>query len=158
MRVVVLIVVLALASIGSAQSARPGMRLTVTRVAPTGGFTANGFLVVHTTTIHRTPAPACGVGAMRIDAEGHDARGRIRSAHIVAIARAEEGAVDVGTGPYAARIEVALEDGALVVTRGTVRAHLVGGSGLDATLDGSVIDAAGVPTTVTGHIVLSPAP
>lgn len=157
MRAAVLIAVVTLASIASAQSARPGMRLTVTRVAPTGGFTAQGFLVVHTTTIHRTPAPECGVGAIRIDAEGHDARGRIRSAHVVAIARPEEGAVDVGTGPCAARIEIGLEDASLVVTRGTVRGHLVGGTGLDATVDGSVIDAAGVPTTVTGHIVLSPA-
>ena len=96
-------------STADAQSARPGMRLTVTRVAPMGGFTASGLLVVHTTAVTRTPAPECGVGAIRFDAEGHDARGRIRRAHVVSFARSDEATVEIGAGPCAARVEVTLD-------------------------------------------------
>ena len=150
---------LALTSIAHAQSVRPGMRLTVTRVARTGGFTASAFLVVHTTTITRTPAPECGAGAFRIEAEGHDASGRIRIGHLVAVARAEDQAIEVGTGACAARIDLTLDDGAhLVPSRGTLRTRLVGANGLDATLDASVIDTDGVATTVNGHIALSSSP
>jgi hypothetical protein len=150
------VAVLAL-STARAQSARPGMRLTVTRVAPTGGFTATGLLVVHTTSVHRTPAPECGAGAVRIEADGQDAHGRIRAAHLVTIAHADEASVEIGAGPCAARVEVTLEDGArLAPQHGTLRARLLGGSGLDATLESTALDTAGVPTTVAGHIVLSP--
>lgn len=133
------------------------MRLTVTRVAPSGGFTASGFLVVHTTTIARTPTPECGAGAVRITADGHDALGRIRSAHLVAIARPDEASVELGASACAARFEVTLEDGTVVVPQhGMLRAHLVGANGLDATLESTALDASGIPTTVGGHIVLSP--
>ena len=150
---------LALASLAHAQSARPGMRLTVTRVARAGGFTTSSFLVVHTTTITRTPAPECGAGAFRIDAEGHDASGRIRIGHLVAIARAEPQAIEIGAGACASRIDLTLDDGAHIVpSRGTLRTLLVGANGLDATLEASVVDADGVATTVTGHIALSSSP
>jgi len=113
---------------------------------------------VHTTTIGRTDAPECGPGAVRIDAEGHDARGRIRAAHVTTIAVEGDRTVTIGTSACEAQVEVTLEDGtSLSVTRGAVAGHLFGGTGLDATVEGSVIDAAGVPTTVGGHIVLSPA-
>jgi hypothetical protein len=141
-----------------AQAPRPGIRLTVTRVAPTGGFTASAFLVVHTTTIVRTPAPECGAAAVRIEARGHDAHGRVREAHVSTVVAPDDRPIDIGPGACAATVELVLDDGsALAVARGTVRGHLVSGSGLDAAVDGSVIDSAGVPTTVTGHIVLSPA-
>ena len=141
-----------------AQSARAGMRLTVTRVAPSGGFTANGFLVVHATTITRTPAPECGLGAVRVVADGRDTRGRVRAAHLVAVGAPTAHSASVGPGPCDAQIALTLDDGSTVaLTRGSITAHLPSGTGLDATVDGSVIDAAGVPTTVTGHIVLSPA-
>lgn len=139
-----------------AQSPRPGMRLTVTRVAPTGGYTAHGLLVVHATTVTRAPAPECGVGALRIDARGQDARGRIRDAHVVTIATPTVSDVAVGPGPCEARVEVVLDDGTSVsVTRGTLHGQLVGARGLDAEVDGSALDASGVPITVGGHIVLS---
>jgi hypothetical protein len=131
------------------------MRLTVTRVAPTGGFTASAFLVVHSTTITRTAAPECGASAVRIEAEGHDARGRVRVAHLVTIATIDERAVEIGAASCGASMDLTLDDGShLAAAHGTLRAHLSGASGLDATVDASVSDAAGVPTTITGHIVL----
>jgi len=139
-----------------AQSARPGMRLTLTRVAPTGGFTASAFLVVHAATITRRPAPECGAGALRIEAEGHDARGRVRSAHLVAFVGDGERALDVGAASCGASLDLTLDDGThLAPTRGTLHTRKEGTNGLDATLDSSSTDAAGVPTTITGHIVLA---
>lgn len=154
---VVVLVVLAWCGVASAQSSRPGMRLTVTRVAPTGGYTANGFLVVHTTTVTRTPAPECGAGAVRIAAEGH-ATGSIRAARVVAIAWTDERAVALGGGACDATIVVTLDDGSTLSPGvGTLHARLVGTGGLDATLSSTATDGAGVPITVSGHIVLSPA-
>jgi hypothetical protein len=140
-----------------AQTPRPGMRLTVTRVAPAGGFTASAFLVVHASTITRASAPECGAGALRIEADGHDERGRVRAAHLVAVVDADERAVAIGAAHCGASIELTLDDGShLVAAHGTLRARLNGANGLDATLDSSVTDAAGVPTTITGRIVLAP--
>ncbi len=145
-------------AVALAQPSRPGMRLRVTRVAPRGGFTADGLLVVHASTVVRAPASDCGPGATRIDAAGQDARGRIRRAHVEVVAVAGGRSAGIGPGSCDAHVELTLDDGQiLTLTRGSVRASLVAGSGLDAAVEGSVIDDAGVPTTVTGHIVLSPA-
>jgi hypothetical protein len=153
----IVVVALLVASLARAQTPRPGLRLTITRVAPTGGFTASGFLVVHATTVVRSPSPECGAGAVRIVADGRDTHGRIRAAHLVTVAAPVDHAARIGPGPCDAQIALTLEDGSTVaITRGTITGHLTSGTGLDAAVDGSVIDADGVPTTVTGHIVLSP--
>jgi hypothetical protein len=158
MRTAIVMALLLAIGTAHAQSARPGMRLTVTRVAPSGGFTASGLLVVRAASITREPAPGCGAGAVRVTADGRDTRGRIRAAHLVAVAGAVAHSASVGSSHCDAQIALTLDDGSTVtLTRGSITAHLVNGTGLDATVDGSVVDAAGVPTTVTGHIVLSPA-
>ncbi|MFO0680592.1 MAG: hypothetical protein U0234_01010 [Sandaracinus sp.] len=139
----------------AAQSSRPGMRLTVTRVATDGGFTASGFLVVPTSTIVRTPAPACGDGAVRVEASGRDPHGRIRTAHVATIVGGRTGEIVLGAGACEGILEVTLEDGTPVRgTRGTLHTARVGVDGVDLTMDASEIDAAGVPTTLSGRITL----
>lgn len=138
-----------------AQSVRPGIRLSLTRVDPMGGFTASGFLVVPASRIARTPAPECGEGAVRIEATGRDARGRIRGAHLIAIVTPVAREVAFGSGPCDASLGVELEDGTtLSPDRGAIRAQLVGAGGVDATISASTAGPTGVPTTVTGHVAL----
>lgn len=139
----------------AAQSSRPGMRLTVTRVATDGGFTASGFLVVPASTIVRTPAPACGAGALRVEASGRDPHGRLRAARVSTIVGGPSVEIALGAGACEGTLEVTLEDGTVVHgTRGTLHTARVGTDGVDLTMDASEIDAAGVPTTLSGRITL----
>ncbi len=155
---VLLACVVALASdaaLLAAQSPRPGMRLSLTRVEAMGGFTASGFLVVQARRIVRTPAPECGEGALRFDATGHDSRGRIRAAHLVVVASPASRDAALGGGPCDAALAIELEDGSTVSPdRGSITVQLASGRGLDATVSGSASGRAGVPTTVSGHVVL----
>lgn len=103
--------------------------------------------------------PACGAGAIRIEAIATAGGGRVRRAHMIAIARADEQTVELGAAACAAQIDVTLDDGTSVAPQtGRLRARLVGASGLDATLESTAVDASGVATTVSGHIVLSSSP
>jgi hypothetical protein len=143
-------------SLALAQGARPGIRLTVTRIEAQGGFTASGFLIVPSSTVVRTPAPECGEGAVRIDARGRDARGRIRTAHVIAIAAPAEHRAAIGAGPCGASVELVLDDDtSFSPDRGEIRARLTEGGGLDAHVEASRVDAAGVPTTLTGTVTLT---
>jgi hypothetical protein len=138
-----------------AQSPRPGIRLTLTRVEAMGGFTASGFLVVPGSRIVRTEAPECGEGAVRIDATGRDARGRIRGAHLVVIAAPIARDVSFGAGPCDATLAVELDDGStLSPDRGSIHVQLTPPRGLDATVAASAAGPTGVPTTVAGHVLL----
>ncbi len=131
------------------------MRLTLTRVATDGGFTASGFLVVPASTITRTAAPECGPGALRVVATGRDPHGRIRAGRVVTVVRGPTAEIAIGAGPCEGALEVTLEDGTEVrMTRGTLHTTRVGADGVDLTMDASVIDAAGVPTTLSGRITL----
>jgi hypothetical protein len=138
-----------------AQSSRPGIRLSLTRVEAMGGFTASGFLVVQASRIVRTPAPECGAGAVRIDAAGRDASGRIRGAHLVVIASPVSREVSFGVGACDATLAIELEDGTtLSPEHGAITVQLVGAGGIDATIAGSSVGESGVATTIAGHVVL----
>ncbi len=138
-----------------AQARRPGIRLSLTRVEPMGGFTASGFLVVPASRIVRTPAPECGDGATRIEAAGRDAHGRIRGVHLVVIATDHERELPFGPGSCEGSLVIELDDGTtLSPDRGAVRIARVGTGGIDATVSASVTGPTGVPTTITGQVTL----
>lgn len=146
--------VLTLSAPLAAQSLRPGIRLTLTRVEAMGGFTASGFLVVPASRVVRTPAPECGEGAVRIEAAGRDARGRIRGARLVVVATPTLRDVAIDGSACGATLSVELDDGSTISPdHGVVHAQL-GAAGIDATIEGSATGPGGVPTTVAGRVVL----